>query len=64
MGSSVVCVPHRILLVELQIKTDERSRACGIHVEEEWCIQCVGSRTDGKRPIGRTRHRHEYNILS
>jgi len=34
-----------------------------VYEGEEWCIQGFGGETEGKRPLGRLRHRWEGNIM-
>jgi len=36
--------------------------ACSAYGGEERCIEGFGGETEGKRPLGRTRHRWEDNI--
>jgi hypothetical protein len=36
--------------------------ACGTYGRGERCAQVVGGKPEGKRPLGRPRHRWEYNI--
>jgi len=37
-------------------------RACGTHGGGERCLQGFGWRSEGKRPLGRPRHKWEDNI--
>ena len=38
-------------------------RACGMHGEEERCMQGFGGEPEGKTPLGRPRRRWEGNIM-
>ena len=35
---------------------------CGTYGRQERCIRGYGVETKGKRPLGRPRHRREYNV--
>jgi len=45
-----------------QIKKNEMGRACDNYGAEEGCLEGFGGRTEGRRPLGRPRHRWEDNI--
>jgi hypothetical protein len=46
----------------LQITENEMNRACGTYGWEERWIEGFGRELEGKRPLGRSRHRREDNI--
>jgi hypothetical protein len=53
--------PHQILLSGDQIKKSEMGGAYGIYGGKEMCVRGFGG-PEGKRPLGRPRHRWENNI--
>ena len=45
-----------------KIKKNEMGGTCSMYGGEERCIQGFGGKPEGKRPLGRPRHRWEDNI--
>jgi len=45
-----------------QINKNEMGGACGKYGVEEGCIEGFGGRPEGRRPLGRPRHRWEDDI--
>jgi hypothetical protein len=50
------------MLMLTDIKEEDMNRACGTFGEGEKCIQGLGGKPAGKRPLGRPRCRWENNI--
>jgi len=45
-----------------EIKKKEMAEECGTYWRQERCIEVLVGKTEGKRPLGRRRHRWENNI--
>jgi hypothetical protein len=60
MRNFVTCMLHQMLLGD-QIKEDEMDGACSMYGRGEKYNILVG-KPEGKRPLGRSRHRWEDNI--
>jgi hypothetical protein len=45
-----------------QTKTDEMSREWGMHENEQKFYKAFVGKPEGNRPLGRPRHRWEYNM--
>jgi hypothetical protein len=53
----------KVILDYFSIGTDrEMGGACSTYGGEQWCVQDLGGETEGKRPLGRPRHRWKDNI--
>ena len=57
----MICTAHQILLGD-QIDNNEMGGACSTCGGEERRIQDLVGKPEGKRPLGRPRHRWEHNI--
>jgi hypothetical protein len=53
---------HAHIIRMITSKDDEMGRACNVHGGDERCLQNFGLMSEGKRPLGRPRHRWEDNI--
>ena len=45
-----------------KIEKNEMGGACGAYGEGKSCAQCLVGKPEGKRPLGRPRHRWEDNV--
>jgi hypothetical protein len=57
----MICTDHPIFLGD-KIEKNEMGGACSVYGVEERLIQVFGGKPEGKRPLGRPRHRWEGNI--
>jgi hypothetical protein len=61
MRSFITSTHHHVLL-EYQITEDEIGEACRTHGRDQKCIQNLKNRSEGIRPLGRSRRIWEDNI--
>jgi len=57
----MLCIPHQMSLRRSN-QGELDGWICSTYGEQERCIEGLGRRPEGRRPLGRPRHRWEDNI--
>jgi hypothetical protein len=61
MRSFMICTPHKILWGD-KMEKNEMGGVCSADGEERGVYRVLVGKPEGKRPLGRPRHRWEDNI--